>query len=448
MTMNRSPASLGGSPAAKVPGETKTRVDSTPSRTRSRSDCASESPIKDQQPAKRRSPRRCNGDREENCIGKHNGPLANGKQLGSPKSPRKRLFGPSNQKPKWNPRDPAQMQAAKQALHLATPPANVVCREVEQKRVIDFCKACIQQSKAGSLYVCGCPGTGKTLSIGKVQEHLLVWSKEEGIQSPDILTINCTSLTSTTEIFSKMLVKFRPSSKITKNFSPLQHLQKIFSQKGQSSGRMMLIVADEMDYLITKDSSVLHDLFMLTTLPFSRCILIGIANAIDLADRFLPKLESLNCKPVVITFRAYSKDQILKILQQRLMVLGCDVFQSAALEFCARVILCSLVRLFRQHKNSTALGEASSTTSTYNECADQCVWAQLNRSYLDICKSTQIRPIGMTEFADMCRALADQGLLELGNSRKDRSKKIKLKVDVSDINFAFKGIRFFQNFLE
>lgn len=70
MTMNRSPASLGGSPAAKVPGETKTRADSTPSRKRSRSDCASESPIKDQQPAKRRSPRRCNGDREENCMGK------------------------------------------------------------------------------------------------------------------------------------------------------------------------------------------------------------------------------------------------------------------------------------------------------------------------------------------------------------------------------------------
>jgi len=36
-----------------------------------------------------------------------------------------------------------------------------------------------------------------------------------------------------------------------------------------------LIVADELDYLITKDRAVLHDLFMLTTFPFSRCILIG-----------------------------------------------------------------------------------------------------------------------------------------------------------------------------
>lgn len=36
-----------------------------------------------------------------------------------------------------------------------------------------------------------------------------------------------------------------------------------------------LIVADELDYLITKDRTVLHELFMLTALPFSRCILIG-----------------------------------------------------------------------------------------------------------------------------------------------------------------------------
>ena len=57
---------------------------------------------------------------------------------------------------------------------------------------------------------------------------------------------------------------------------------------------------------------MLHDLFMLTTLPFSSCILIGMTCRkcvikslfhsylsfllIDLADRFLPKLQSLNCE--------------------------------------------------------------------------------------------------------------------------------------------------------
>nr|CAD1834726.1 unnamed protein product [Ananas comosus var. bracteatus] len=230
----------------------------------------------------------------------------------------------------------ARMQAVKEALHVATAPYNVVCRAEEQKRIFEFCKTCVERERAGSLYVCGCPGTGKTLSIGRVTENVMLWSKEAGVKLPDVLAINCTSLTSTAEIFNSCKV---PSSKKTTSsgFSPLEHLQNLFSRSHLSSRRMIVIVVDEMDYLITKDRAVLHDLFMLTTFPFSQCILIGIANAIDLADRFLPKLESLNCKPLVINFRAYSKDQILKIIQQRLMVLGYDVFQPLALEFCARM---------------------------------------------------------------------------------------------------------------
>ena len=36
-----------------------------------------------------------------------------------------------------------------------------------------------------------------------------------------------------------------------------------------------LIVADEIDYLITQERTVLHDLFMLTNHLFSKCMLIG-----------------------------------------------------------------------------------------------------------------------------------------------------------------------------
>lgn len=382
---------------------------------------------------------------------------------------------------------------------MGTSPTSIACREEEQKRVFDFCKLCIVQQKAGSLYACGCPGTGKTLSIDRVKELLVEWSKEAGLQSPDTLYINCTSLMNSSEIFSKILGKINPLKKPSATFSALQHLQNNFSQKGQtSSDRMLLIIVDEMDYLITKDRAVLHDLFMLTTLPFSRCILIGIANAIDLADRFLPKLESLNCKPIVVTFRAYSKDQILKIIQQRLMVLGYNVFQPSALEFCARkvaaasgdmrraldvcrssievleaelkdaalkqefdtvtfdhmvialskafksailgtlqalpqhqqIILCSLVKLFQQSKKkATTVGE-------------------LNKSYLDMCKATQIPSVGTMDFTSMCKVLSDQGLIKLGPSRVDKMKRVTLQTDSSEIAFAFKGIRFFQKCLD
>ncbi|KAF5189727.1 Cell division control protein 6-like protein, partial [Thalictrum thalictroides] len=380
--------------------------------------------------------------------------VCNGSEVRLVKSPRKRIAFP--EKPKWNPKDSAQMSIVKEALHVSSAPLAIVCREDEQKRVFEFCKTSIEEERGGSLYVCGCPGTGKTLSMEKVMQNLLDWVKE-------------------------MLEVYQPLKKVNRASSALHHLQKLFSQKKQSSTeKMMLIVADELDYLSTKDRFVLHDLFMLTSFPFSRCILIGIANALDLADRFLPKLQALNCKPVVVTFRAYSKDQILGILRQRLAALSFDVFNPQALELCARkvaaasgdmrkalcvcrsaiemleelrdasstmnflqqentslaqpnssaaecfvkrennivrvdhmalalartfkstivdiiqslpqhqqIVLCSMVKLFRGSKNYTTVGE-------------------LNRFYIELCKSSHIPPAGFLETSNMCRVLSAQ----------------------------------------
>ena len=70
------------------------------------------------------------------------------------------------------------MKVVKEALHVSTAPPNIVCREGEQKRILEFSQACVEQEKAGSLYVCGCPGTGKSLSMEKVKQHLVDWANE------------------------------------------------------------------------------------------------------------------------------------------------------------------------------------------------------------------------------------------------------------------------------
>ncbi|XP_062015470.1 cell division control protein 6 homolog B-like [Rosa rugosa] len=336
--------------------------DLTPQKRKLRSD--SSSPMK---PRPVSSPMKCKSARRN--LNACTSTPANGiEKYFSQKKPQAFCKPPVVAKPNWNPRgkpclnklglnfgtkcvcfvsklancvelvDKEQMRIVKEALHLSTVPSTVACRDVEQKRVLEFCKSCIEQEKPGSLYVCGCPGTGKSLSMEKVKQLLVNWAGEGRFQEPDVLELNCTSLTKTSDIFAKILGKYQPQKKANGTTS-LQLLQKLYSQKPQSDGtKMMLIIADELDYLITKDRAVLHDLFMLTTYPFSRCILLGVANAIDLADRFVPKLQSLNCKPMVITFRAYSKDQILKILQERLMALPCTVFQPHALELCARKV--------------------------------------------------------------------------------------------------------------
>ncbi|KAJ3675749.1 hypothetical protein LUZ60_004791 [Juncus effusus] len=397
----------------------------------------------------------------------------------SPKSARKRLYvdQPTIERPKWNPKDPAQMKAVKEALHIGTIPSSVACREEEQNKIFDFCRGLIEKERAGSLYVCGCPGTGKTLSMGKIKTKLTTWSKEMGFEEPDALSINCTSLSNTSEIFNKILENF-PCQKKTRN-------------------NVSLVIVDEMDYLITKDRSVLHDLFMLTTFPFSNCILIGIANAIDLAHRFLPKLESLNCKPLVITFRAYSKDQISEIIQQRLKVLGYDVFDPLALNLCAMKVsaatgdmrkalgLCrSAVELLETEIRDSSQHTAFYMVTSYHMhsalnkafepkvvdtilslpqqqqiilCAlvnqfgsrkKGCTIGELSKAYVEICKSSQIPAVGIIEFTNLCRGLSDQGLLKLGNSKDDKLRRVTSCIDARDINFAFKGNRFFENCMQ
>ncbi|KAI7979247.1 hypothetical protein LOK49_Contig434G00005 [Camellia lanceoleosa] len=479
---------------ARRSGEIRSTGDSTPRKRTLRSNSAAEdcsiasipSP-KLCSPTKWKSPRRC-------INGSPNGPAkGTGFESKSRELLVKKLSESFIDKPKWNPRDLQQMSAVKEALHVSSMPSMVVCRENEQKTVLEFCKQCIEQEKAGSLYVCGCPGTGKSLSMERVNESLLDWAKGAGFQPPDVLAINCTSLTNTSEIFSKILGKNQPRKKTNSATSALQHLQSLYSQKQQSTGmKMTLIIADELDYLITKDRAVLHDLFMLTTFPFSRCILIGIANAIDLADRFLPRLQSLNCKPMVVTFRAYSKDQIILILQQRLMALPYTVFQPQALELCARKVaaasgdmrkaLCicrNAIEMLEAELRDSACNldfynlqvrvnhMAVALSKTYRSpildtiqslpqhqqiilCSAVKLFCrgkkdttigELSKSYLDICKLILIPPVGIMELSNMCRVL-------VGQSREDKLRRVTLKVDEADIAFALQGVRVFRNCLQ
>ncbi|GKU93486.1 hypothetical protein SLEP1_g7078 [Rubroshorea leprosula] len=64
------------------------------------------------------------------------------------------------------------MSAVKEVLRVSTAPPTVVCPENEQKRILEFCMGCLEQEKAGSLYICGCPGTRKRPSMEKVKRYV------------------------------------------------------------------------------------------------------------------------------------------------------------------------------------------------------------------------------------------------------------------------------------
>ncbi|RID40463.1 hypothetical protein BRARA_J00504 [Brassica rapa] len=93
-----------------------------------------------------------------------------------------------------------------------------------------------------------------------------------------------------------------------------------------------------------------------------------------------------------------------------------------------QIIICSAAKAFRGSKKDATIGE-------------------LNKLYLEICKSRVISPAGITEFTNMCMVLNDQGILKFDQARGNKLKRVCLRVDESDITFALQGVRFFRNCL-
>lgn len=82
---------------------------------------------------------------------------------------------------------------------------------------------------------------------------------------------------------------------------------------------------------------MLYSIFEWPVLPNSRIVLIGVANALDLTERTLPRLQArCSLKPHTLHFAPYTKEQIIKIF---VAVLANDdkanVFSPVALQMLA-----------------------------------------------------------------------------------------------------------------
>ena len=104
-----------------------------------------------------------------------------------------------------------------------------------------------------------------------------------------------------------------------------------------------LVVLDEMDHLVTKNQEAMYKLIEYANRPTSKLILIGIANSLNLPDRFLPRLKAKNLQPERINFNPYTTDDIVEIISARLQCLSPEastlpMMDPKAIELCARKV--------------------------------------------------------------------------------------------------------------
>uniref|UniRef100_A0A670ZE44 Cell division control protein n=1 Tax=Pseudonaja textilis TaxID=8673 RepID=A0A670ZE44_PSETE len=223
-------------------------------------------------------------------------------------------------------------QQAKSLLHTAVPD-QLLAREKETGILQQFLLEHICRKKPGSLYISGAPGTGKTACLNRALLDLK--TELTGIQ---ITVLNCMALKSSQAVFPAIAEQLglAGAAKAAKG-DVIRKLEKWLTSESAS---MALVVLDEMDQLDSKGQDVLYTVFEWPSLPNSRLVLIGIANALDLTDRILPRLQTRPlCRPQLLNFSPYSKDQLASILQERLKkVSGEQVLDNAAIQLCARKV--------------------------------------------------------------------------------------------------------------
>lgn len=201
---------------------------------------------------------------------------------------------------------------ARQLFTQSAAPARLIGRDSERQQLRDFIQNSANTSQGGCTYVSGPPGTGKSALVQEVLDEF------ESVPNVRISSINCVTLRTATQVYGKMLEDLAPISATNKTSAEAQ-LRRLFTSKlGKTTHVVML---DEVDSLVDVGCEILYNIFEWAMHPSSSLTLIGIANALDLTDRFLPRLRVRGLKPQLLPFLPYNAQQISTIIADKLRTL-------------------------------------------------------------------------------------------------------------------------------
>ena len=322
----------------------------------------------------------------------------------------------------FDPLDQTTVNEVYRALSLQNEDAKVFIsqRDDELRQITTIVEGCLRDHRSGSIYVGGLPGTGKSLTLGAVEKTVKKWSSSaSGVaksRPPKVCSINCMAIQGKpTSVFKRIceqldivpteedqargqaecsdmyevcaeiaaLRRFMSGGKVsgeserymcdndendednkmmTNSNNGIDHrlamMNAVVPHKAEHHSSMVIVLLDEIDQLEYRDAAILYELFALPSLPNSRCILVGVSNAMNLTDKALPRLRARGCEPSLIRFTAYTCVQLKRLLCER--VQKYDAFELNALELCAR-------------KVSAQTGDMRKALRVCNEALQLCV---------------------------------------------------------------------------
>ncbi|KAF3055555.1 Cell division control protein 18 [Daldinia childiae] len=237
------------------------------------------------------------------------------------------------------PLTPAALQTvyhhARQLFSRSADPGQLIGRDDERSQLKEFLQRCSKPNPSGCIYVSGPPGTGKSAMINEVTQELVE------AKTVKKAYVNCMSIKSSKDLYGTLIDQICDETDISEGDAATT-VEKLFIPRKKTTN-VYLVVLDEIDHILTLDLESLYRVFEWSMQKSSRLVLIGIANALDLTDRFLPRLKSRNLKPELLPFLPYSAAQIKSIITTRLKSLVPEgsplpFIHPAAIELCSRKV--------------------------------------------------------------------------------------------------------------
>ncbi|MCJ1443159.1 MAG: AAA ATPase [Stictis urceolatum] len=225
--------------------------------------------------------------------------------------------------------------AARQLFVRSSVPGQLVGRETERAQLKSFLEDGVAEKSGRSLYISGPPGTGKSAFARQECDEL----KDQ--KDVRVAHVNCMSIKSSKDLVNN-LVRELSEEEADAGKDGVNVLKSIvFPRQGED--KVYVLTLDEIDHILTLDIEILYTIFEWALNPASRLILVGIANALDLTDRFLPRLKSRSLKPQLLPFVPYTVTQIASVITARLKTLSSHssyvpFVHPTAIQFCAKKV--------------------------------------------------------------------------------------------------------------
>uniref|UniRef100_A0A0M3HNX5 AAA domain-containing protein n=1 Tax=Ascaris lumbricoides TaxID=6252 RepID=A0A0M3HNX5_ASCLU len=254
-------------------------------------------------------------------------PEVNGKDGRSIRASRIRVKEPSNGGEELRVKSPRTSDGEELATSSGTSEgvADVLFgREDEVAAIESQVEKCIKSSCSVSMYISGPPGTGKTASVELVMRRLSAKYRMIAIN------VNCVSVNTEIALLKAVFAKLSSSRRNV----AASKLRDCVENLLRTVDCPVVLILDEIDYIQSRNRAILYTAFQWPSQCFSLAV-VAISNSLDLTERELPKLK-LSKPPIVLPFSPYSKEDLQRILKNKLS--SKNGIDERAVELCSRKV--------------------------------------------------------------------------------------------------------------